>query len=869
MTRIVQGDGPQPCKIMFVGEKPGHDELRTGRVFVGAAGDEYDKLLWKYGFNRSEVRTDNVLAGAATGDKGGVTDEDIARNKERLYNEIKKTQPEVIVAMGAVATRFFLGSGRYDNSVRCDVHTVHGIPHPLRLTGQTIFPTFNPAAGLHDPDNYQYVHYDFQMLRSYLKGKLNLDRVDRWPDVEYHELTHAWMVEEFLKRRKNEPLAIDTEGRLPKPWGISMSYADTLGGVLRAPDAISALRTYISQRRPDVVMHYAVHDLPILKYGYGIDVIGVGCKLIDTMVLAYLLQVEPQGLKNLAYRHCGMTMQDYLDLVGPYSLDKQVDWLIKVNEMDWGMPDAVVEEGKLSTKVTQPQGLNRRIDGILNDVLAGKEVNVWKRWMAVHETVRNPAEERFGPIPSGNLDDPPIEKSIYYSGRDADATIRLYPRLLERIRGLELEPCLNMDLGVVHIVDEMQQTRFSADVPYLYGLLDEFRSEQGRMRKKIRDLIGYGINPESVEDVKELFFKRLRLPVLKRSKITRQPSTGDKAVESLRGRHRAVDLTLDHRELDKLCTSFIIPAIGRAEEAMERGEEPAIGGKINYTRVVSGRFSMSKENEDGEIVGMNLMAMPVRNDLGKRLRNGFVAREGCYLGSWDLNQIEMRFMAHESRDPFLVGAYNQGKDIHRATAASTFGITEADVTPEQRYGAKRTGFSVITGITPPGLLDVFRKEGISAYSEDDCKQFIDGWLDRCRGVRRYLGECRSEAKRYGYVRETIRGRMRYLPGVWSTDDRIREEAMRQSHSHKISSGAQAIMKLIMIEVDKVVRQLRDEGEYVRWVLQIHDEIILEFTKGLEAVLDPAIRSVMASTVKLIVPVTGKGAWGTRWGEIKD
>lgn len=871
MTKIVQGDGPQPSRYMFIGERPGWEELRTGQVFVGKAGDEYDKLLWKYGFNRSEVRTDNILADPATGDKGEVTDADIDRNRERVYQEVIKTKPDVIVAMGAVATKFFLSSGKWDNSVRCDVHTVHGIPR-IHTSGRTIFPTFNPAAGLHDTDNYQYIYYDFRMLRAYVKGQLKLDREDRYPDVQYEELKLAESVKKVVRRHKSEPIAVDTEGRTPRPWGMSISYQDGEGYVLRTPEAIRAFREYVYDRHPDIVMHYATHDLQICRDGWKIDFIDAGCKIWDTIVLAYLLQVEPQGLKNLAYRHCGMLMQDYMDLVGPYSLDKQVDYLIKANETDWGKPEAIIEEKKLSTKVTNPHGLNRRIEGILHDVMEANEntpVNVWKRWRDIHEAVRNPCEERFGLLPSGNLDDLPIEKAVYYSGRDADATFRLLPRLMDRIRELDLEDCLNMDLGIVHMVEEMQSTKFAVDIPYAKDLLKEFRGEQGRMRKKIRDLIGYSINPESPPDVRKLFFKKLRLPAYKFSKKTRQPSTGDKAVESLRGTHPAVDLTLDHRELDKHCSSFITPAINRGEEAIARGEEAAISGRINYTRVVSGRLSMSKENEDGEIVGMNLMAIPVRNELSKRIRNLYVARPGCYLGSWDLNQIEMRYMAHESQDPFLVDAYIQGKDIHRATAASTFGISEDAVSAKQRYGAKRTGFSVITGITPPGLLDVFRKEGITDYTEDDCKHFIDGWLERCGGVNKYLSACRQEAKQNGYVRESVMGRMRDLPAVWSLDDRIREEALRQSHSHKISSGAQAIMKLIMIELDKVIRQLRSEGEYVRWVLQIHDEIILEFTQGLEAVLDPIITSIMAGTVKLRVPVSGKGNWGVRWGEIKD
>ena len=199
-----------------------------------------------------------------------------------------------------------------------------------------------------------------------------------------------------------------------------------------------------------------------------------------------------------------------------------------------------------------------------------------------------------------------------------------------------------------------------------------------------------------------------------------------------------------------------------------------------------------------------------------------------------------------------------------------FGIRPEDVTKSQRYGAKRTGFGVITGITGHGLLDQFRIEGITEYDEDDCDYFIKKWLDVRRKVKEYMSKCRAEAKRYGYVTESIGGRRRYLPGVHSCDNRIREEALRQTHSHKISSGAQAIMKKSMIEMWKFSREINKEyGEgSVKWLLQIHDEAIAEIKEGLEKVLDPVIKSIMATTVRLKVPVKSSSGFAKKWGELK-
>lgn len=869
--RPVLGEGKKPSRIMFLGERPGKLELYKGRPFVGPAGEYFNVLLDKAmgtGLKRKDVYVTNLLKWLPTGrnDKGELvtSDADIERWGPATIKEIEGVKPDVIVSMGAVPTRWLLGE-----NLRHDIGTVHAIPHTINnwvknVTGKpvTVFPTFNPAAGLHDPDNYQFVWHDFRTLGLLLKGKLDTSgRVNKY-DSPVRMLINA----EGLERRlKDRPLriSVDTEGNRKKPWGLSISWEDGLGYVVRDPDAYAILGDYIAQWEPDLIMHYAVHDIPVLR-AMGIETVYPNIKIWDTMILAYLLQVEPQGLKALCYRHCGMEMKDYLDLVTPYNLDKQLPWLLEVDGVDWGKPEPVIERNKTGAKVRQPQGLNRRINGILTDVAAGKDVDVYARWHKIDEAVRIPAENKYGPLPVADLDDVPIDEAVNYSGEDADGTFRLFPKLLELVRELDLEEILELDTAVVPLVEEMERTGFKVDIAYMKEFKKQLRADQGKIRHELRKRIGYSINPESGPQVSELFFNKvedggLGLAATKFTK-TGMASTQQKAIEMLRGDNEVVNLVLDHRELNKGETSFVTQAIERAEVGDERCGLGRAGGKINYTRVVSGRFSM---------VDLNLLAIPVRSDFGKKIRNGYVAGDGYLLGSYDLNQIEMRFMAHESEDENLIRAYLEGRDLHRETAADIFGVKPDLVTDSQRYGAKRTGFGVITGITGAGLLDQFHLEGIMEYDEDDCNKFVKGWLRRNKGVDHYLHKCRAEARRNGYVRESVCGRIRYLPAVFSPDRKIRTEAERQSHSHKISSGAQSIMKLIMVRLRPIIDKIRqEEPDSIRWVLQIHDELVFEARPELAPVLDPIIKRVMATTVKLKVPVKGEGHWAERWGQLK-
>lgn len=347
---------------------------------------------------------------------------------------------------------------------------------------------------------------------------------------------------------------------------------------------------------------------------------------------------------------------------------------------------------------------------------------------------------------------------------------------------------------------------------------------------------------------------------------------------------------MDYREADKIRGTYVVPlrriaatansqavGTGSVETPMVQAADhcrsqqgnscPQLGqGRVRcnfrITRVSSGRLAASDPN---------LLAIPIRSELGATIRAGFIAPDGRILGDWDLNQIEMRLMAHESRDENLCRAYLENKDIHVETAARAFGCKESQVEPYQRQAGKVVGFGIINGISEKGLVVQMikyraRRPNGDAWTEDDCLQMLDAWFSLRPGVKRFQQDCVREAQETGLARESISGRIRYLPAVWSTIPYLRGEAERQSYSHRIQSGAQAIIKRAMAVVWNELCKDPDLG--VEPLLQVHDELLLEMPDRpeIKEYVDAAMCHIMSTTTQLRIPVKASGGFGHSWKE---
>jgi DNA polymerase I len=276
------------------------------------------------------------------------------------------------------------------------------------------------------------------------------------------------------------------------------------------------------------------------------------------------------------------------------------------------------------------------------------------------------------------------------------------------------------------------------------------------------------------------------------------------------------------------------------------------------------------------------MNIPSRTKDGKLVRGCFIADDGMSLSAWDLDQIEMRILAHESQDENLIRLFVEGEscgvrkqkgkctchDIHLLTASLIYQIPIDEVTDEQRTLAKNIGFGIVYGITAKGLQAQMSIRG-QERSEAECQEMIDAYLTRAYpGVARYMDRMAAEARQQGYVVDMF-GRMRYLAAVHSTVKHVAAEAVRQAGNHPIQAGAQGVIKLAMADIHRKTLKLRKKGYRVNWLLQEHDALMCEHDAGLEELLDPIVKKAMSNAAELLVPISSKGGLGARtWAELK-
>jgi DNA polymerase-1 len=359
------------------------------------------------------------------------------------------------------------------------------------------------------------------------------------------------------------------------------------------------------------------------------------------------------------------------------------------------------------------QSLLQRVDSIIKAVETKKAVPR-ARWGKVADDDEVPgladALAELGDMPITTLDDVPRALAVRYAGRDADATARIEPILSKKMEVMELEGIEALDLSIIPMVERMQRNGMPARRGKLVALGDFCLAHMGKVKLDIptawtdADVRRYNvmtrnspncfpdgiddINPDSPNQTRDLLYGVCGLTTDRKTPSGKELSTDDKTLGELAG-HPVVDMVRDYREHSKIRNSFatVLP--------YRLSADGRVRCTLRVTRVSSGRLAASDPN---------LLAQPVRSELGRRLRACFECAPGHRLGAWDLDQVEMRYMAHESRDPILVRLFLDGIDVHSQTASKVFGVPIDQVDPfKHRLPAKRIGFGVITGITGKGL----------------------------------------------------------------------------------------------------------------------------------------------------------------------
>lgn len=429
------------------------------------------------------------------------------------------------------------------------------------------------------------------------------------------------------------------------------------------------------------------------------------------------------------------------------------------------------------------------------------------------------------------------------AGRRVEAIARLAASLADELAVRdELELYRRFELPLVPVLARMEHEGIGVDRVYLEEMGYELRSRLSELERRIHEAAGEPFNVNSTNQLREILYDRLGLPVLKKTS-TGAPSTDASVLEKLADNHPMVQHLLQYRELEKLRSTYVdgyLPLITR---------DGRIHTRFNQMAATTGRLSSDSPN---------LQNIPVRSDTGRTIRQAFIPREGWTFLVADYSQIELRVLAHMSLDSGLVDAFRSNIDIHTATASRVFAVEPGLVSTEMRRRAKTINFGLLYGMEAFGLAD---RLGIS---RDDARHHIDEYFAQFPNVKAFMDGVVTQARNQGYT-TTLFGRRRYLPELKSDNFRIRQMGERMALNAPVQGTAADIIKRAMIDLDQA---LRERGLETAMLLQIHDELILEAPPG---ELDLAIAlttEVMEGVVELAVPLVVDTSTGSNLAEVK-
>ncbi|MCI0521649.1 MAG: DNA polymerase I, partial [Chloroflexi bacterium] len=442
----------------------------------------------------------------------------------------------------------------------------------------------------------------------------------------------------------------------------------------------------------------------------------------------------------------------------------------------------------------------------------------------------------------------PIDQTARYAAADAAVIHRLIPQLQEEMDARQATPLFReMEMPLIEVLAEMEMNGISLDIPFLAGMSAEVSARLADIEGQIYTVTGGPFNINSPQQLSKVLFERLRIAPPDRTARTASGfySTAAEVLELLRGKHAAIDLVLEHRELSKLKSTYL--------EALPQQVNPATGRvhtSYSQTGSVTGRIVSSEPN---------LQNIPIRTELGRKVRNAFVAAPGMRLVAVDYSQVELRIVAHIAQDQTMLEAFRQGQDIHAATAAAVFGAPLEAITREQRRHAKTINFGIIYGMSAFGLT---RSTDLTLAEAED---FLRAYFARFPGVKRYLDAVRKQAVEREYV-ETLLGRRRYFPGLRSqTNANLRGREEREAVNAPIQGTAADIMKLAMLRLPSA---LKEAGLAAKIMLQVHDELVLECPAAEAPATMSLVKQVMENAYTLSIPLTADVRSGVTWGEME-
>ena len=411
---------------------------------------------------------------------------------------------------------------------------------------------------------------------------------------------------------------------------------------------------------------------------------------------------------------------------------------------------------------------------------------------------------------------------------------------LEEINSLELFE--NIEMPLIKVLAEMQYEGIYVDKQELVSFGDKLKEEIEVIKQEIYKLAGEEFNINSTLQLGNILFEKLKLPVYKKTK--KGYSTDVDILEKLKPEHPIIEKILEYRGFMKLNSTYVDGLIVYINEYTHK-----IHSYFHQTITATGRISSTEPN---------LQNIPTRTEQGKQIKKAFKAQEGNIFIDADYSQIELRILAHISKDRNMRGAFLNEEDIHKQVASKVFDVPLEEVTKEQRTAAKAVNFGIVYGISGFGLAEQL------GISRKKAEQYIEQYLDKYKGVKRFMDEIVEKAKEQGYV-ETLFNRRRYIPELSSNNYMVRQFGARAAMNTPIQGTAADIMKIAMIEVNK---KLEEEKLNAKLILQIHDELLIECKIEEKEEVKKILKESMENAVKLSIPLEVEVSEADNWYDVK-
>ena len=445
-----------------------------------------------------------------------------------------------------------------------------------------------------------------------------------------------------------------------------------------------------------------------------------------------------------------------------------------------------------------------------------------------------------------NLFDNIQEKDDTTSYREATyvyAIYQMYQKTKEQLEEQqEMELFEHIEMPLVQVLAEMQYKGMYVDKKELKQFGTEMKEKLEIITKEIYQLVGEEFNINSPKQLGEVLFEKLKLPVYKKTKSGY--STAEEVLEKLKGEHPVIEKILEYRSLAKLNSTYVEGLMPYINEKTGR-----IHSYFHQTITATGRISSTEPN---------LQNIPTRIELGKRLRKVFKPAEGYLYIDADYSQIELRVLAHISEDKNMIQAFLNNEDIHKQAASKVLNIPIEEVTKEERSHAKAVNFGIVYGISDFGLAEQL------GISRKQAKEYIEEYLKKYNGVKKFMDDIVELAKEQGYV-ETLFHRRRYIPEIKSSNYNIRQFGARAAMNTPIQGTAADIMKIAMIQVYKELEKRKLKSKLV---LQVHDELIIEAAIEEKEEVKEILKNAMENAIELKVPLKIEMSEAKNWYEAK-